>query len=79
MGDLESAFTEIEYEYIRLFEPLAGGVYLQLLHAESPNAELFDFDSFESGIPAEDDDAEIQQAIEEFNQSIGRIWSRYFG
>lgn len=78
-GDLESAFTEIEYEYIRLFEPLAGGVYLQLLHAESPNAELFDFDSFETGIPVEDDDAELRQAIEEFNESIGRIWSRYFG
>jgi len=38
MGDLESFFTEMEYEYIRIFEPLTGGVYLQLLHAESPDA-----------------------------------------
>jgi|DEB0MinimDraft_3_1074331.scaffolds.fasta_scaffold94930_2 hypothetical protein len=79
VGDLESAFTEIEYEYIRLFEPLAGGVYLQMLHAESPNAELFDFDSFETGIPAEEDDEELRQAMQEFQESINQIWNRYFG
>ena len=36
IGDLERFYTEMEYEYIRIFQPLTGGVYLQLLHAESP-------------------------------------------
>lgn len=77
MGDLESFFTELEYEYIRIFEPLTGGVYLQLLHAESPDAELFDFDSLTTAPDL--DDAELQQANEEFQDSIEQIWRRYFG
>ena len=77
MGDLESFFTEMEYEYIRIFEPLTGGVYLQMLHAESPDAELFDFDSLTTAPDL--DDAELQQANDEFQQSIEQIWRRYFG
>jgi len=77
MGDLESFFTEMEYEYIRIFEPLTGGVYLQMLHAESPDAELFDFDSLTTAPDL--DDAELQQANDEFRQSIEQIWRRYFG
>ena len=77
MGDLESFFTELEYEYIRIFEPLTGGVYLQMLHAESPDAELFDFDSLTTAPDL--DDAELQQANEEFQESIQQIWRRYFG
>ena len=77
MGDLESFFTEMEYEYIRIFEPLTGGVYLQLLHAESPEAELFDFDSLTTAPDL--DDAELQQANEEFQDSIEQIFRRYFG
>jgi len=77
MGDLESFFTEMEYEYIRIFEPLTGGVYLQMLHAESPDAELFDFDSLTTAPDL--DDAELQRANEEFQNSIEQIWRRYFG
>ena len=77
MGDLESFFTEMEYEYIRIFEPLTGGVYLQMLHAESPDAELFDFDSLTTAPDL--DDAELQRANDEFRQSIEQIWRRYFG
>lgn len=77
MGDLESFFTEMEYEYIRIFEPLTGGVYLQMLHAESPDAELFDFDSLTTAPDL--DDAELERANEEFQESIQQIWRRYFG
>jgi len=75
-GDLISAFTEIEYEYIRIFEPLTGGVYLQMLHAESENAELFDFDSLTTAPGAMD--AELEQANREFLANVQTIWRRYF-
>lgn len=77
-GDLERFFTEMEYEYIRIFEPLTGGVYLQLLHAESPDAEIFDFDSLTTA-PMGIDDEELQRANEEFRNSVQQIWRRYFG
>jgi len=78
VGDLERFFTEMEYEYIRIFEPLTGGVYLQLLHAESPEAEIFDFDSLTTA-PMGIDDEELQRANQEFRDSIQAIWRRYFG
>ncbi len=77
-GDLERFFTEMEYEYIRIFEPLTGGVYLQLLHAESPDAEIFDFDSLTTA-PMGIDDEELQRANTEFRNSVQQIWRRYFG
>lgn len=78
VGDLERFFTEMEYEYIRLFEPLTGGVYLQMLHAESPNAEIFDFDSLTTA-PQDFDDEELRQANAEFQSNIRALWRRYFG
>lgn len=78
VGDLERFFTETEYEYIRLFQPLTGGVYLQMLHAESPNAEIFDFDSLTTA-PQDFDDVELNQANQEFQQSMRSLWRRYFG
>lgn len=78
LGDLISFFTEMEYEYIRIFEPLTGGVYLQMLHADSANAELFDFDSLTTA-PMDMSDEELNAANEEFQQNIRIIWNRYFG
>lgn len=78
VGDLERFFTEMEYEYIRIFEPLTGGVYLQLLHAESPDAEIFDFDSLTTA-PMDIEDEDLNQANEEFRNSVANIWRRYFG
>lgn len=78
LGDLISFFTEMEYEYIRIFEPLTGGVYLQLLHAESAEAELFDFDSLTTA-PIGIEDAELRAANAEFQRNIELIWRRYFG
>jgi hypothetical protein len=78
IGDLESFYTEMEYEYIRIFEPLTGGVYLQLLHAEGTAAEIFDFDSLTTA-PMDFDDAELNNANEEFQRSMKNIWRRYFG
>jgi hypothetical protein len=78
LGDLMSFFTEMEYEYIRIFEPLTGGVYLQMLHAESANAELFDFDSLTTA-PIGIEDEELRRANEEFQRNIRTIWRRYFG
>ena len=75
---MERFFTEMEYEYIRIFEPLTGGVYLQLLHAESPEAEIFDFDSLTTA-PMDIEDEELNQANEEFRNSVANIWRRYFG
>jgi hypothetical protein len=68
----------MEYEYIRIFEPLTGGVYLQMLHADSANAELFDFDSLTTA-PMDMSDEELNAANEEFQQNIRIIWNRYFG
>lgn len=78
IGDLERFFTEMEYEYIRIFEPITGGVYLQLLHAESPDAEIFDFDSLTTA-PMDIEDEELNQANEQFRNSVANIWRRYFG
>jgi hypothetical protein len=77
VGDLESFFTEVEYEYLRIFEPLTGGVYLMMLHAESPNAEIFNFDSLTTA-PDGLTDPEINAANEEFLRSVLNAWRRYF-
>lgn len=77
MGDLERFYTEMEYEYIRIFEPITGGVYLQLLHAESPTAEMFDFDSLTTA-PMDFDDDELTAANEEFQRNLKNLWRRYF-
>ena len=78
VGDLERFFTEVEYEYIRLFEPITGGVYLQMLHAEGMTGEVFDFDSMTTS-PTDLDDEELNQANDEFRQSMQQSWRRYFG
>ena len=78
IGDLERFFTEIEYEYIRLFEPITGGVYLQLLHAEGINGEVFDFDSLTTA-PSNLDDVELIEANNEFERGLRASWRRYFG
>lgn len=78
VGDLEAFFTECEYEYLRLFQPLTGGVYLQMLHAESPDAEVFDFDSLTTA-PSGFDDEQVDAANREFLNSVRIAWGRYFG
>lgn len=78
VGDLEAFFTEAEYEYLRLFQPLTGGVYLQMLHAESPDAEVFDFDSLTTA-PNDFDDDEISAANQAFRDAVSAAWRRYFG
>lgn len=77
IGDLERFYTEMEYEYIRIFQPLTGGVYLQLLHAESPEAEIFDFDSLTTA-PQDFDDEELMAANAEFQRNLRALWRRYF-
>jgi len=79
VGDLERFFTEIEYEYIRLFQTMLGGsVLLQLLHAEGVNGEIFDFDSL-STAPLDSNDEELNNADAEFRRGVSVSWRRYFG
>jgi hypothetical protein len=49
-----------------------------MLHADSANAELFDFDSLTTA-PMDMSDEELNAANEEFQQNIRIIWNRYFG
>ena len=79
IGDLERFFTEVEYEYIRLFDDIIGGsVQLQLLHAEGINGEVFDFDSLNTA-PSNLDDVELIEANVEFERGVRASWRRYFG
>lgn len=79
VGDLERFFTEIEYEYIRIFQTLLGGsLVLQLLHAEGANGEIFDFDSLTTA-PTDFDDDELNSANSEFRRGVSSSWRRYFG
>jgi len=79
IGDLERFFTEIEYEYIRLFQTILGGsLVLQLLHAEGANGEVFDFDSLTTA-PTDFDDDELNDANAEFRRGVSSSWRRYFG
>lgn len=79
VGDLERFFTEIEYEYIRLFQTLLGGsLVLQLLHADGESGEVFDFDSLTTA-PADFDDDELNEANAEFRRGVSASWRRYFG
>jgi hypothetical protein len=78
--DFDSFFSELEYDYIENFsEQLGGGVYMRIGFADSPSADVFNFDML-TATPdgSAENDPEFADAQRAFRQRMGILWHRYF-
>jgi hypothetical protein len=80
IADFDSFFSELEYDYIENFsEQLGGGVYMRIGFADSPSADVFNFDML-TATPdgSAETDPEFANAQRAFRQRMGILWRRYF-